>query len=321
MALIRCKDCGHSISKQAKACPNCGAVPRRTSGCTWLVLILIICFFVLPVASRALFRSSGGGSESAPEASQPRPTPKSQPPATPSPSALRYVSQADFSVVPAAKRAVAAQLNDPESAQFKDVNFAYSEKTGNVAYGWVKSKNKLGGYTDFQRFVANEKTVFLEEREAERTMAAWREAMGGRMTDQSLANMPNDQTAKIPVIFDVKTVVGKTPAEVSKLLGKPPETEKTKYGTKYLYKSPEVEILFMSGKANVITVYGLGAIPFGPAAIQALGFPASKPSFANEQIMMRWEPASPTIKRVQISRGQNNCDFATVSVDGWPDEK
>jgi hypothetical protein len=215
---------------------------------------------------------------------------------------------------------VAAQLTDPDSAQFKDVQFAYSEKTGNVAYGWVNSKNQLGGYTGFKRFVANEKTVLLEEREVERTMAAWREAMGGRMTEESLAKMPTD-TGNVPVIFDVKTVVLKTTAEVTKLLGKPSETEKTKYGTKYIYKTPDIEIHFMKGKANYITVNGLDAIPFGPAAIQALGFPASKPSFANEQITMRWEPASPTIKRVQINRGQQNCDFADVSVDGWPDEK
>ncbi len=231
MALTRCRECKKTISNRAKACPYCGAVCRRTSGCTWLVLILILGSIVFPLMFGRQFRSSGSGSESASQKSQPteispRPTQESPLPAPLS----RIHSKAHASVIPGAKRAVAAQLNDTDSAQFKDVDFAWSEKTGNVAYGWVNSKNALGGYTGFQRFVANEKTVLLEEREPERTMAAWREAMGGRMTEQSLASLPNDATAQVPVIFDVQTVVAKTPAEITKLLGKPTETEKSKYG-------------------------------------------------------------------------------------------
>jgi hypothetical protein len=228
-------------------------------------------------------------------------------------------------VVPRAKRAVAKQLKDPESAQFKDVGYAWSEKTGNVAYGWVNSKNGLGGYTGFQRFVANEKTVLLEKLEPERTLSAWREAMAGRTTEESLAKLSQGAAAAVPLIFDVRAVVAKTPAEVTKLLGKPKEMQKSKYGTIYKYQAPDIEILFTSGKANVITVNGLDSIPFTPAAIQALGLPVATPAFANEQIVMRWESVKveklPAIKRVQFNRGQQNCDFATVAVEGFPDEK
>ncbi len=174
-------------------------------------------------------------------------------------------------MVPRAKRAVAKQLKDPESAQFKDVGYAWSEKTGNVAYGWVNSKNGLGGYNGFQRFVANEKTVLLEEREPERTLAAWREAAAGRTTEESLSKLSKGNASAAPLVFDVKVVVAKTPAEVTKLLGKPKETQKSKYGTIYKYQSPDIEILFTSGKANLITVNGLDSVPFSPAAIQALG--------------------------------------------------
>ena len=45
MALKKCKDCGHEVSKKASSCPNCGAPlrkpKRKTSTFTWLVLILI----------------------------------------------------------------------------------------------------------------------------------------------------------------------------------------------------------------------------------------------------------------------------------------
>lgn len=36
MALIKCAECGHQISTDAKACPSCGAKPpKRTSLLTW----------------------------------------------------------------------------------------------------------------------------------------------------------------------------------------------------------------------------------------------------------------------------------------------
>ena len=42
MSLIKCKECGHEISKKAKVCPNCGAKNKaRTSLFTWLVVLLI----------------------------------------------------------------------------------------------------------------------------------------------------------------------------------------------------------------------------------------------------------------------------------------
>ena len=41
--LIKCKDCGHDISKKAAACPNCGRkLKAKTSGCAWLALTVIV---------------------------------------------------------------------------------------------------------------------------------------------------------------------------------------------------------------------------------------------------------------------------------------
>lgn len=39
--LTKCKDCGKEISTSAKACPHCGKPQRKTSGCVWLMLILL----------------------------------------------------------------------------------------------------------------------------------------------------------------------------------------------------------------------------------------------------------------------------------------
>ena len=43
MALVKCSECKHEISKKAKMCPNCGGKnKKRTSGLTWLVLVGIV---------------------------------------------------------------------------------------------------------------------------------------------------------------------------------------------------------------------------------------------------------------------------------------
>lgn len=41
MALIKCKECGHEISKSATSCPNCGAKVKRTTLFTKFVAVLI----------------------------------------------------------------------------------------------------------------------------------------------------------------------------------------------------------------------------------------------------------------------------------------
>ena len=40
MALIKCKECGHEVSTEAKTCPNCGAVPKK-KGHRGLLIALI----------------------------------------------------------------------------------------------------------------------------------------------------------------------------------------------------------------------------------------------------------------------------------------
>ena len=49
------------------------------------------------------------------------------------------------------KEVVKSQLTDPESAQFK--NARQSKQDTEVWCGEINSKNRLGGYTGFQRYV------------------------------------------------------------------------------------------------------------------------------------------------------------------------
>lgn len=56
---------------------------------------------------------------------------------------------------------VKSKLKDPDSAQFR--NAFYSEAIGvPVTCGEVNSKNSLGGYVGFQRFIAGGDLLFLE---------------------------------------------------------------------------------------------------------------------------------------------------------------
>ena len=55
MALTKCKECGHEISKSAASCPNCGAKIRRTSLFTKIVAV----FFGLVAISMIVGHQSG----------------------------------------------------------------------------------------------------------------------------------------------------------------------------------------------------------------------------------------------------------------------
>lgn len=52
MSLIKCYECGKEISKNAGICPQCGAPQKKkTSGCAWLALILIILVVFISIIS------------------------------------------------------------------------------------------------------------------------------------------------------------------------------------------------------------------------------------------------------------------------------
>jgi hypothetical protein len=42
MALTKCHECGHDVSTQAKACPTCGAQPKKPSGARFVLFLLAV---------------------------------------------------------------------------------------------------------------------------------------------------------------------------------------------------------------------------------------------------------------------------------------
>ena len=50
MAMTQCKECGHSVSTQAKSCPNCGAqLKGKVAGRVESVVKWFIFFFLLAI--------------------------------------------------------------------------------------------------------------------------------------------------------------------------------------------------------------------------------------------------------------------------------
>lgn len=54
MALTKCKECGHQVSKTAKACPSCGAkIKHFLDGCGVLLLVGIVLIVLLALVFNA----------------------------------------------------------------------------------------------------------------------------------------------------------------------------------------------------------------------------------------------------------------------------
>ncbi len=70
------------------------------------------------------------------------------------------------------KDAVRGRLKDLKSAEFKEVFFNRVKGTPMVC-GQVNSKNSLGGYTGYQRFVASGNTLAFFERETQDFPTVW----------------------------------------------------------------------------------------------------------------------------------------------------
>jgi hypothetical protein len=113
-------------------------------------------------------------------------------------------------------------------------------------------------------------------------------------------------------VIDITKVAGKTKEEVESVLGKPDSTAIIKSGEKAHYTKGDIEIVFVRGKADWITVSALGDIPFSPKALDALGLKEVPPTFGNSNVL-RWT-SFPNILEVAIFPGQKNCDYAYIQV-------
>lgn len=113
-------------------------------------------------------------------------------------------------------------------------------------------------------------------------------------------------------VIDLPLIAGKTKAEVSKVLGQPVRVSQVKGGEKAHYTKGEVEIVFVNGKADWITVSAMGHVPFSAHALVELGLKESPPSLKNANVL-RWQ-GLPGFLEIAVFPGQKNCDYAFIEV-------
>lgn len=146
--LAPCTVCNASISKKAKTCPHCGQRKPFKSGPTkvprpiaWLLILFMVLSGVTQIFDTPASRRARNSDLSDPVKQQ-----------------MWILDSQD---------GVRERLKDPNSAQFKDSYFKIWQGTP-VVCGWVNSKNALGGYGGFQRFVAaGESVAYIEEEVAD----------------------------------------------------------------------------------------------------------------------------------------------------------
>lgn len=129
------------------------------------IAILLLVVVVLAWVGSKMVPRSGPTSAVVPSAQEAKAPPPPEKPLSATEKKAQQEKWFGVETIVAAQRAVRASLKDPDSAQFKDVYVNYTEEFQVVACGRVNSKNSLGGYTGFKRFVSNGKSAIIEGRD------------------------------------------------------------------------------------------------------------------------------------------------------------
>jgi hypothetical protein len=118
------------------------------------------------------------------------------------------------------------------------------------------------------------------------------------------------------IILDVLALVGRTRAEIDTILGRPEHWEAvdpSRVGPdlKCTYRSGKVEIVFLAGRADWITVDDLQNVDFSPRSIGRFGFPVLKPTVFNPHVI-RWTGLSGLLEVVLWPGQGRRCHFLYV---------
>ena len=135
---------------------------------------------------------------------------------------------------------------------------------------------------------------------------------------------PPESQAPVSVIVDVPQIAGKSEAEVAQILGEPTERSTTKNdGNTYpdlFYRNGQVEIVYVDGKAEWISVMNLDHLPFSPEALPALGITdAGPPSQASRGSIVWDDHTYPAFRGMHLfPRQGDRLDHAYFQVTRRP---
>lgn len=133
MALVKCKQCGKEISKNAKLCPECGEPRSQGIGCGTVVVLLVFAAFMVNLWNDTF-----------------NPAPPANPPAPLTAEQQRTARiEAGFSVWDGAHRKleklIETNLKDPDS--YEHIETKYIDKQDHIlVYMKYRAKNSFGGF-------------------------------------------------------------------------------------------------------------------------------------------------------------------------------
>lgn len=138
-----------------------------------------------------------------------------------------------------------------------------------------------------ERLAAIEAAKTPEQREQERLF---------RIEQAKAVEVAAEKAREGRIIFKIKSVAGRGPSEVEAVLGKPIRKESYSVSgrpaTKQFYKEGLVEVVYIQGKADWITVIFLGNIPMpdnSMSILELVGLPPGEPSHQSPGRLLRWD--------------------------------
>jgi len=138
---------------------------------------------------------------------------------------------------------------------------------------------------------------------AERTLAAPVEA----------PTQPGEEAVISEVVMEVRQLVGKSEEEIAALLGPPVACADIHRARLCKYGPHEDEVLFVRGKADMITVQGMDAVAFNADALDALGLERATPDHADAHAI-RWESIPGLVEVAVFPGAGDSVGYAYVKV-------
>ena len=127
-------------------------------------------------------------------------------------------------------------------------------------------------------------------------------ACGGSASIESIEESPEiieevaqpvEEPSQPAPLVDLKSIAGKGPDEVAAVLGVPNSQSSTKAGSKnypkHFYHDGTVEVVFVNGVSEWISVFGTERLSFHRNSLADLGLPVTGASFVNPRGFMRWD--------------------------------
>ncbi|MDD2765304.1 MAG: zinc ribbon domain-containing protein [Opitutaceae bacterium] len=171
MALIKCSECSHDVSTEAKICPNCGAkvkYKKPTSRTTWLLGGLFAAAIIGGVTSSNSThesRQTAAAAEAAREAAM-SPEQKAQK------AAAKAKHDAQIQQAAAGALALKRGMKDPTAFELTSLVL---KTDGSACYDY-RAKNTFGAILPSSAVVTSKGKLLLQERDKNAFVKAWNDA-------------------------------------------------------------------------------------------------------------------------------------------------